>query len=81
VADDLGEGMTYRGPNVIARVFEGIALDRETGELKIDFGPTNDEMPEFTYQRLEAERAEREKAQAENFKNFGVEYDPLTDGV
>jgi hypothetical protein len=83
VADDLvaGSAAAYQGENVLQRVFEGITLDRQSGELHIDFGPTNDEMPEFTYQRLEAERAEREKAQGEVFKHFDVPYDPLTDGV
>jgi len=83
VADDLGAGTgaAYQGANVFARVLEGITLDRQTNELHIDFGEVNDDMPEFTYQRLEAERAEREKEQAEFFKRSGTEYDPLLDGV
>jgi hypothetical protein len=83
VADDLiSDGMmSYGKSSVMARVFEGITLDRETNELKTDFGKTYDEMPEYTYQRLETERAEREKVQGEFFKKCGTEYDPLMDGA
>ena len=81
VADEFVEGAAYKGENVLQRVFSGIAADRETGELHIDLGQTADETPEQTYARLESERGESEKVQAEIFKNFGSEYDPLLDGV
>jgi hypothetical protein len=78
VAEDLGT------QNIMPRVFEGIALDRASGELKVDFGSitqTSKENPDETYRRLESERAEREKQQAAVFQAFDKEYDPILDGV
>lgn len=44
------------------RVFEGIALDRTSGELRIDFEKLDGEDSDKTFKRLEAEYAERVKA-------------------
>jgi hypothetical protein len=82
IAEELG---TRGNPNsnVMARVFEGIELER-SGELKVDFGGvklTKDEKPDETFKRLESEYAERVNQQAATFQAFGKEYDPLEDGV
>jgi hypothetical protein len=67
------------------RVFEGIALDRASGELKVDFGSitqTSKENPEETYRRLESEYAARVQTQAAMFEVFSIkDYDPLIHGV
>jgi hypothetical protein len=82
VAEDLGEGAAYRATNVMGRVFEGIALDHETGEFQIDFGgQTADETPDATFSRLESEYSERVKVEEQFFENFGKEYDPILDGA
>jgi hypothetical protein len=81
IAEDLGAEAAYQSTNVMERVFEGIRLDRVSGELKIDFEKMDGEDSDKAFSRLENEYAERVKAQADVFKAFGEEYDPVIDGV
>jgi ribosomal protein L10 len=80
IADEFSTPSS-RNEAIKARVFEGIALDGKSGELHVDLGQTADETPDATFSRLEREYSERVNAQAEVFKNFGSEYDPILDGA
>jgi hypothetical protein len=82
ISSEAAEVADYCGPHnfVMARVFEGIALDK-TGELNVNFSQRDGEDLDQTYTRLEAEYSERSKVQKEVFEAFGTVYDPLVDGV
>lgn len=81
IAEDVGEEASFRGKNLVERVFEGIQPDPVTGELQLDFGETANESPEGTFARLEAEYATRAAEQAAVMKHWDEEYNPILDGV
>ena len=81
IAEDVGEEASFRGKNLVARVFEGIQPDALTGELEVDFGQTANETPEGTYARLESEFAARAAEQAAVMKHYGMGYNPVLDGA
>jgi hypothetical protein len=77
LADELGG--PSQAKSLIGRVFSGIAVDHASGELFLSVGNTLNETRDATKARLAAEQAERDAAQQEVAKNFGVELDPDLD--
>jgi hypothetical protein len=78
IGDEVGKG-GYQTQNLIKRVFSGIAIDRESGELIVELGPVANESPDTVIDRLEAEHAAKVKVQAEFAARFGTELDPDLD--
>jgi len=81
LAEDLAGGAAYRAQNVMARIFDGIVVVRETGELKLGFSQLENESEDQMFSRLEGEYVEHTKQQAVVFEKFGADYDPLLEGV
>jgi hypothetical protein len=70
------------GANITRSIFEGLSKDRDTGRIEVHFGNmSGDKTPADTEARLAKERQEMEILQAEYFERFGLQYNPLTDGL